>query len=110
MGIDGYRVLVLDKNAVSPQGRPTGCGLGDAADGVKRGWGPSDSITASLPREDCETRLERITASGTRRTASPSMGNAEWARQRIVPGPITPLSPGLGLGSKTPVLSNLSLS
>ena len=34
--------------------------------------------------------LERITASRTRRTASSSMGNAEWARQRIVPGPITP--------------------
>ena len=48
-------------------------------------------------RED--NLLERITASGTRRTASPSMGNAEWARQRIVPGPITPpqcdLSPSL---------------
>ena len=26
-------------DAVSPHRRPTGCGVGDAADGVKRGWG-----------------------------------------------------------------------
>ena len=36
--------------AVSPQGRPTGCGVGGAADGVKRGWGPSDSITTATRR------------------------------------------------------------
>ena len=47
--------------------------------------------------------LERITASRTRRTASSSMGNAEWARQRIVPGPITPPQCGLSPESRVAV-------
>ena len=35
-------------DAVSPHRRPTGCGVGDAASGVKRGWG-APRLNHSLP-------------------------------------------------------------